>query len=37
MALETMVLPVAGRGDKVEKSVDTVVAEAGVTLNPGLL
>lgn len=24
-------------GDKVEKGVDTVVAEAGVTLNPGLL
>lgn len=29
-------LPVAGGGDKVEKGVDTVVAEARVTLDPGL-
>lgn len=26
-----------GGGDKVEEGVDTVVAETGVTLNPGLL
>lgn len=29
-------LPVAGGSDKVEKGVDTVVAEARVTLDPGL-
>lgn len=30
-------LPMTGGGDKVEEGVDTVVAETGVTLNPGLL
>ena len=30
-------LPVTGWGDKVEKGVNTVVPEAGVTLDTGLL